>query len=59
MKKAKLFEKMVIVGSMPDGEEDKVELMSVAKIFLVGQRVQQLSQEARRKNEDNNKKKGK
>ena len=50
---------MRIVGSIPDDEEDKLELMHVAKIFLVGQKIQQLSQELRRKDENNNKKKNK
>jgi len=49
---------MIIAGSVYNVEE-KEEIMLVAKTFLIGQRAQKLSQIARRKNENNNKKKNK
>lgn len=49
---------MILVGAV-SSEEEKLELMLVAKNFIVGQRAQTLSQQGRRKNENNNKKKSK
>ena len=42
---------MRIVGSMPDDEEDKLEILYAAKIFVVGLKVKELAQEARRQND--------
>ncbi len=63
---------MRIVGAMPDDEEDRLELMHVAKVFIVGLKVKQLAQDGkkaellktllskkRRKDENNNEKKNK
>lgn len=49
---------MIITGSVSD-EEEKRELTFVAKIFMVGQRAQELSQQGRKKNENSSKKKNK
>lgn len=51
-------DKMLVVGSI-SSEEEKQEILYIAKIFAVGQRAQVLSRQARRKNENNNKKKNK
>lgn len=50
---------MRVVGTIPDDAENRQELLFVTKIFMIGQRAQKLSQEARRENENNNKKKNK
>lgn len=49
---------MMVVGFIAS-EEETTELASIVKIILVGQRIQKLAQEARRKNENNNTKKNK
>lgn len=49
---------MIVVGSIST-EEEKEELEYISKIYLVGQRIQELSKKARRQNENNNKEKNK
>jgi len=49
---------MMIVGSVSN-ETEKEELEFITKIFLIGQRIREVSQEWRIKNENNNKKQSK
>lgn len=49
---------MILVGAV-SSEEEKTELMQIAKNFVVGQRAKELAQQGRRKNENSNKKKNK